>query len=401
MSPVIFNAIRNDHNQSAWQFNFKKHWPAYKHWLESNQSSRLSPHDLNFSKKKLKSIMPELLPIYEQLCTVVDDDPLAQQFLTLYQPPAYLINCSQGVYFDEQPILIRNYDLSPELSENTLMHTNWQGRQVIATNECLWGVDDGMNDAGLALSLTFGGSKEVGQGFGIPIILRYVLQTCETVKQAITQLKRIPSHMAYNVTVIDKSGDFASVFLSPNHPAIVTRDRAVTNHQQSIIWPEQARFSKTAERKSHLKNLLSQKHLTEQQLIEHFHQAPLYSDNFKQHFGTVYTAVYKPLSAEMAYHWPGQQWSHSFDQFNSGEKQIMLADCPDQPIGQGDYAYQADRSDDFIPESIKPQLEAIFSYMPQSLVTNKSAYHTLKQNLNSDKHIGWSQFTSSMQQLWQ
>ena len=32
--------------------------------------------------------------------------------------------------------------------------------------DCLWGLLDGVNDAGLALSLTFGGRPQVGAGFG-------------------------------------------------------------------------------------------------------------------------------------------------------------------------------------------------------------------------------------------
>ena len=165
----------------------------------------------------------------------------------------------------------------------------------------------------------------MGRGFGIPLIVRYVLQTCENVKQAIEQLKRIPSHMAYNVTMVDRTGDFATVMLAPGQQAIVTKQNVTTNHQQKIAWPEQAGFSKTVERKRHLELLLNTPGLNENQLIKAFHCPPLYSTNYQQNFGTVYTAVYKPESGTMAYHWPDEQWQHSFGLFNEGVKTVNLA----------------------------------------------------------------------------
>ena len=61
--------------------------------------------------------------------------------------------------------------------------------------DCLWGLLDGVNDAGIAVSLTFGGRPNVGTGFGIPIVLRYVLQASESIDAAVDALTRIPVHM--------------------------------------------------------------------------------------------------------------------------------------------------------------------------------------------------------------
>ncbi len=48
----------------------------------------------------------------------------------------------------------------------------------------LWGLLDGMNDAGLAISLTRGGRSVYGRGFAILILVRYLLKTCDTVDAA-------------------------------------------------------------------------------------------------------------------------------------------------------------------------------------------------------------------------
>ena len=42
-----------------------------------------------------------------------------------------------------------------------------------------------MNDAGLAVSLTFGGRRALGTGFGIPLVVRYLLETCATVERGL------------------------------------------------------------------------------------------------------------------------------------------------------------------------------------------------------------------------
>ena len=62
--------------------------------------------------------------------------------------------------------------------------TGWAGRRVIGMSDCLWGLLDGVNEDGLAISLAFGGRPVVGDGFGVPLVMRYVLQTCSTVDEA-------------------------------------------------------------------------------------------------------------------------------------------------------------------------------------------------------------------------
>ena len=89
--------------------------------------------------------------------------------------------------------LIRNYDYDQALFEAVIASTDYSGdRRVLGTSDMLWGLLDGMNEDGLAVSLTFGGRPDVGDGFGIPIVLRYVLETCATVEEAVSALRGFP-----------------------------------------------------------------------------------------------------------------------------------------------------------------------------------------------------------------
>lgn len=168
MQATLFRSVDLSRTPTAWQNLFNEFWPAYRAWFVGKKGASINSTELKTAQTEFARHMPELVPLYKQLVQQTGNDAVAAQFLTMYRPPAYLINCSQAVPNISEPMLIRNYDLSPNLSENTITHADWLGKKVICTNECLWGADDGMNDAGLALSLTFGGSKAVGDGFGIP-----------------------------------------------------------------------------------------------------------------------------------------------------------------------------------------------------------------------------------------
>jgi predicted choloylglycine hydrolase len=74
---------------------------------------------------------------------------------------------------------------------------------VIAKAQRPWGgCLDGMNEDGLVVSNTFGGSPAKGRGFSIILMLRYVLETCRRVDEAIVALSRIPIAQSHNARII-------------------------------------------------------------------------------------------------------------------------------------------------------------------------------------------------------
>ena len=418
MSPTLFRARKFDSKSLQKSFHgdaFNEFWPEYKSWYQSKKPDASNPDLLKEAEAQLIKVMPELIPIYESFREFSNDCPIASNFLTGYQPPAYLVNCSQAVLTQEQPILIRNYDLSPALSENLITHSNFLGQSIIGTNECLWGLDDGMNSAGLAASLTFGGSKKVGKGFGIPFIMRYVLETCETVKQAIKVLQRVPSHMAYNITLLDKQGDFATLMIGPEQEAIITKERCITNHQKQVTWPEQASFSKTIERKKYLDELLKDKSLNKSELIESFLKKPLRSDNYAQQFGTVFTAVYQPEQGTLAYHWPDQEsLKVNFDDFIDQDKTVNLGEqssksttsvinhdyisgySSDCKSHNPDYVSEYQYASYPIPMEIRESLLMGLEYLPCDSSNKESSIKRLRQLLKSDKNLSWIDYGNSI-----
>lgn len=229
-----------------WSGLFAEYWPAYrKWWAREGLAARPTYAEC---RKAIRLHMPEIAELYDQLCEAAGGSDNAARFLSFLRPPRYLAGCSQAVWQGGEPLLVRNYDYDPQAFDAVLLKTGWLGRGVIGVSDGLFGLIDGMNDAGLAISLTFGGRREVGEGFGVPLILRYILQTCRSVPEAEAVLRRMPCHMSYNVTVLDSSRRFITVYLAPDRKPVVTRSPVATNHQERVEWSSHARFTATVER---------------------------------------------------------------------------------------------------------------------------------------------------------
>lgn len=322
-----FEAVAETEPDGKWLGLFERHWAQYKTWFLS-EGDAARPSFLR-SRSMLRTHMPELVATYERLVGLAGGSDLAARFLSLYRPPPYISGCSQAVWTDDhEPVLVRNYDYSPKLCEGSLLLSRWNSRRVIAVGDCLWGAVDGMNDAGLAISLSFGGRRVVGDGFGVPVILRYILEFCETSDEAIKALARIPTHMSYNVTVLDRRGRFWTAFLAPDRSPVIRQLPVATNHQGRIEWRKHAEATASLQRERFLFFRLADSEETETGFIDAFLRAPLYSTAYDHGFGTLYTAVYRPLRGEMELRWPGAIWRQSFDQFQETTNTIYYRSDP-------------------------------------------------------------------------
>ena len=320
-----FQAVAEDQPGPKWRALFDRFWPAYERWFLS-EGEKARPRYLT-SLRQLKAHMPELVPTYERLVEVAGDSDLVARFLASFCPPSYLIACSQAVWTaDDEPFLVRNYDYSPQLCEGVVLATAWNGRRVIAMSDGMWGVLDGINEDGLAVSLSFGGRRVQGVGFGVPLVLRYILEFARNTGEAIAVLERMPVHMSYNVTVLDRSGEFVTAYLRPDQPAVVRAVPYAANHQEEIEWEQHANATATLQREQFLyRQLFGRAHRPED-LVASFLEPPLYANAFAKGYGTLYTAVYRPTSSPgIEYLWPGLSWSLDFGAFAEGERTVHFA----------------------------------------------------------------------------
>jgi len=317
---LSFEAITEEKAGEQWRSLFDRHWPAYKRWFLSEGIEARQTYLAGY--RALKKYMPELVPTYEKLVELAGGGDTAARFLSFYCPPAYMSGCSQAIWSGDEPLLVRNYDYSPALCDGVILSTRWNKRWVTGMTDGLFGLVDGMNDSGLAVSLTFGGRTIAGHGFGVPLIIRYILEVCGSAREAARVLKRVPCHMAYNVTVIDKAGKYFTAYLSPDRKTIITDARVATNHQTHVEWHRHARATATVERERFLLQRLALHDEPADRFIRAFEKPPLYSTAFDRGFGTIYTSVYWPARGEIEYRWPGVIWHHEVAKLDEGVHHI-------------------------------------------------------------------------------
>lgn len=317
---LTFDAVSEADPGPKWAARWQRSWPAYQAWFVA----RGGDHGPSRSecRSALLRYMPELVPVYDKLVGIAGGSDRAARFLSTWCPPPYLGGCSLAAMADDDDIrLVRNYDLSPDLNEGLLLRTEWTGRPVMGMVEFLWGLSDGINDSGLSVALAFGGRSETATGFGITTLLRYVLETCETVDAALASLRRIPSHMAYNLVLADRSGSTVSVELSPGGGVKLMPRAVATNHQTGPAPADRPEFTRSYERHAHLSEIRSEP----RSLIGRFMQDPLLQDRHAEGFGTLFTAEYDPVARTLGLVWPGSRWDFSLDDFREGQRIIDYA----------------------------------------------------------------------------
>jgi predicted choloylglycine hydrolase len=308
---ITIHGLRETTPGARWTALFDATWPAYRRWyLSEGRSARPSAAA---ARTALQRHMPQLVPVWEQLVGLTGDDQTAAAMLTGWNLPAFAPACSQAVVTGDERALIRNYDYHPDLFEQVSMSTRFADRDVIGTNDCLWGLLDGMNDDGLVVSLTFAGRPGSGMGFGIPLVLRYLLETASTTPEAVAVLRRVPVSMSYNLTISDAAGRTRTAYVDRDHRVEVRPQALATNHRfdERVPAVREQRFG-TGRRFATLRDLLDDG-TPPDRMAAAFLRDPLRQTDYAGGFGTLYTADYRPDSGTVHYRWPGTTWSRGFD----------------------------------------------------------------------------------------
>lgn len=313
-----FVYLREDRPGNDWLARFVAGRAEAEAWYRG--SGRGVPPTTAECAAQLRRHMPELLGEYERVCDLVGDDELAHQILSQYRPQPLTHGCTQAVWLAQGgPALIRNYDYPLDVVSEHFESTCWFGREVICKAQRPWGgCLDGINAVGLVASLTSGGDPAQGPGFAIILVLRYVLETCDNVPQAVAALCRIPVALPQNVTVLDKTGAYATVYLNPDRAPEVSQARVCANHQD---WRRSAAVSagvaRSMARQQEATRTLERAGASLAELVEAFLTEPIYSRRAVS--PTVYSAVYRPAELSVDYLWPGNIVTQRIGWFRPGQ----------------------------------------------------------------------------------
>lgn len=297
---------------------FAAAWPAYRRWyLSQGEAARPTYAEC---ATNLRRYMPELADTYDRLVEAVGGGDLEARFLSHWNPPPLFAACSLLTYSRERRVLVRNYDYPPLLCDNTVLASAWHGVRVMAMTDCLWGALDGLNEHGLSVAIAFGGRPVVGEGFGIGLVVRYVLEFARNVPEALAILRRVPVQLTYNIALVDAAGGSAIVYIAPDREPVVSGVSTAGNRQGPTVWPEHAEFCATVPREYAMAEAIAEPALGVGDLVDRFLQAPIYRSTATSTWGTVYTAAYDTDARVLELAWPDDRWVLSLHAFEEGER---------------------------------------------------------------------------------
>ncbi|HMU51768.1 MAG TPA: C45 family autoproteolytic acyltransferase/hydrolase, partial [Geminicoccaceae bacterium] len=250
-----FHAVRESGPGPKLAAIFARYWPGYRaFWAREGVDARPSRAECAAA---LRRHMPELVPVWRALVEAVDGGDEQARFLSLWCPPDFRHGCTQAIWARRPYAILRNYDYPPTMFDAVLLRAGLTGSDTLAMADCVWGVLDGLNRAGLALSLAFGGRDASGPGFGITLVLRYLLETCADVDEALAALRRIPVHLCYNIALLDRSGNHATVEVSPDRGVELRAGTISANRQGGSSWPDSVYLHDTVRREALLAAAMS------------------------------------------------------------------------------------------------------------------------------------------------
>jgi predicted choloylglycine hydrolase len=110
---------------------------------------------------------------------------------------------------DEHIIFARNSDFFLEIKDvcESALYKPDNGYRFIGNSTALVQMEDGYNEHGLAIGLTFIFPRIFKPGLNAGILLRYILEKCRTVREALAALRSLPISSSHTLTMVDKSGD--------------------------------------------------------------------------------------------------------------------------------------------------------------------------------------------------
>jgi predicted choloylglycine hydrolase len=127
-----------------------------------------------------------------------------------------------GASSDAGVIFGRNYDFFykyKRFTENYLTVPD-DGLASVGNSDVFIGREDGVNEKGLAVGITFVTPRTVKPGINFPLVTRFVLDRSSNIGEAIKELRRFHFSTTNNYLLADASGDLAVVEASPKRTEV-------------------------------------------------------------------------------------------------------------------------------------------------------------------------------------
>ena len=131
--------------------------------------------------------MPELVPAWERMVELAGGGDVAARMLSLYDPPPLLTGCSQAVFARPEPLLVRNYDFDPTRLEGVIYATELRAPRCSGCATACGACWTGSTTPASPSRSRSAGAARSGPGFAVPLVVRYLLEVCDTTAEALSR----------------------------------------------------------------------------------------------------------------------------------------------------------------------------------------------------------------------
>ncbi len=216
----------------------KSHYEAGYKWgnllysngnmISKNHTFKITQERKEFAKKSLplyEKYYPEIL---EEIKGIADGQRMSYEDLYTFLLSMYCFefdnHCTCIAFKDSDNIIFgRNSDFLVEL-EKLYMNCLYDldgGFPFNGNTTAFVQMEDGINEYGLAVGLTFIYPTIIKAGFNSGMLVRYLLEKCKTTDEAIKCLKNLPIASQQTLTIADSTGNIAVVECNCNNVEVI------------------------------------------------------------------------------------------------------------------------------------------------------------------------------------
>lgn len=179
---------------------------------------KLTDEQIEFGKESLKICENVIPKICDEIRGLADGIEINYEMVAFWLLSMYCFGDEHGCTClcfkaGDKVIFGRNGDMYPELmsTSESILYRPKEGNIFLGHSTTLISMEDGINEYGLAVGMTFLLPKKIKYGLNAGFLVRLILENCKNVKDAIGVLNTVPISSTQNIILADKSGEMAVV----------------------------------------------------------------------------------------------------------------------------------------------------------------------------------------------
>lgn len=196
--------------------------------IDQNHTFVITKERKKFAKKCLPIYQKYYPEILDEIKGLSDGQGISYEDMYTFLLSMYCFDfnnkCTCFAYqTDKEIILGRNSDFLVEL-EKLYMNCLYRLDDVYAftgNTTAFIEIEDGVNEYGLAVGLTFIYPQIIQPGLNAGMLVRYLLEKCKDTKEVLNKLNQLIIASSQTLTIVDRHGDMAIVECDPNHVIII------------------------------------------------------------------------------------------------------------------------------------------------------------------------------------